>query len=232
MKARLLGLLLDARRHKQPAVVVTRLSDGQQGLVVSQQQQQQQSGPEFDFDLSLVRESLRYDRAVLSGEGDDAVFYQPFNPPLRLVVVGAVHIAQPLVSIASTTGYEVVVIDPREAFATAERFPGIRLNHDWPDEALAELELDARCAVVTLTHDPKLDDPALMVALKSAAFYVGALGSKKTHAARVERLQAAGLSPDVIARLRAPVGLPIGARSPAEIAISVMAQITETHRLG
>ena len=229
MKARLLDLLLDARSHKQPAVVVTRLRDGRQGLLVSGRQE---SGPEFDFDPARVRESLRHDRAIVDGEGDDAVFYQPFNPPLRLIVVGAVHIAQPLVSIASTTGYEVVVIDPREAFAPAERFPGIGLSHDWPDEALVELALDTRCAVVTLTHDPKLDDPALVVALKSTAFYVGALGSKKTHAARVQRLQAAGLSPDAIARLRAPVGLAIGARSPAEIAISVMAQITETHRLG
>ena len=153
-------------------------------------------------------------------------FIQPFNPPLRLIIFGAVHIGQYLASSALSCGYNVVVVDPRQAFASEARFPGVTLNTDWPDVALTNLVPDARTALVTLTHDPKLDDPALNVALRSDAFYIGALGSRKTQAARVKRLQQAGFGEDEIARINAPVGLSIGARSPAEIAISVMAQIT------
>jgi xanthine dehydrogenase accessory factor len=131
---------------------------------------------------------------------------------------------------AALSGFDVTVIDPRTAFATSERFPNLHLITAWPDEALADLPLDARTAVVTLTHDPKLDDPALIAALKSGAFYVGALGSKKTHGARVGRLKDAGFDDAAIARIHGPVGLDIGAVSPAEIAISVMAQIIERLR--
>ncbi|WP_425090565.1 XdhC family protein [Tropicimonas sp. S265A] len=161
---------------------------------------------------------------------EEAWFLGLHNPPLRMVVVGAVHIAQPLLTMARLAGYDPVLVDPREAFASAARFPGETLVHEWPDAALAAEGLDARTAVVTLTHDPKLDDPAIKVALASECFYLGCLGSTRTHAKRVARLEESGFTPDQIGRIHAPVGLNIGAKSPAEIAISVMAQITERLR--
>ncbi|MCA9555038.1 MAG: XdhC family protein [Myxococcales bacterium] len=161
---------------------------------------------------------------------EEGRFILPLNPPLRLVVVGAVHIAQALAPMAALAGYAVTVVDPREGFARADRFPDVALSTEWPDDALAELGLDARTAVVTLTHDPKLDDPALQAALRSEAFYVGALGSKKTHAKRHERLAAAGFDDAARARVHGPVGLAIGARSPAEIAISILAEMTAVLR--
>lgn len=140
--------------------------------------------------------------------------------------MGAVHIAQSLVPMASLSGYDVTIVDPRQAFATAARFPNVSINHNWPDEAMEALDPDRRTAVVTLTHDPKLDDPALKVALSSDAFYIGSLGSKRTHAKRVIRLREAGLTEKKLAKIRAPIGLDIGAVSPAEIAISIMGQVT------
>ena len=169
-------------------------------------------------------------RSDRSGMEEDGRFIAIHNPPLRLIVIGAVHIAQPLLTIARTCGYTPTLIDPRAAFGSADRFPGETILDDWPDEALAALKPDARTAIVTLTHDPKLDDPAIRFALASPAFYLGCLGSTRTHAKRVERLTAEGFSPDQIAKIHAPVGLDIGAKTPAEIAISVMAQITETLR--
>jgi len=171
-------------------------------------------------------------RADRSGLEEDGTFTAIHNPPLRMVVVGAVHIAQPLVAMARLAGYDALLVDPREAFGAAHRFPGEAISHDWPDEALAAHGLDARTAVVTLTHDPKLDDPAIIAALRSDIFYLGCLGSKRTHAKRVERLQEAGFTEAEIARIHAPVGLDIGARTPAEIAVSIMAQITERLRRG
>jgi xanthine dehydrogenase accessory factor len=160
--------------------------------------------------------------------GNDEIFTHVFQPTPRLIVVGAVHIAQKLVPLARLADFTVDVVDPRAAFASAERFPDVGLSHDWPDRAVAALAPDSATAVVTLTHDPKLDDPALMVALKSAAFYIGALGSRKTHAKRLERLKAEGFDDAALARLHAPVGLPIGAVSPGEIAVSIMADIVAT----
>ncbi len=157
-------------------------------------------------------------------------FLAVFNPPLELVVVGAAHIAQPLTRIAALTGYSVRVIDPRQSFATPERFPGVALSHDWPDEALAKAPLGPRSALVALTHDPKVDDPALAAALGSNCFYIGALGSKKSHAGRLARLKDSGFDDTQLARIRGPVGLAIGAKSPAEIAISIIAEITQTLR--
>lgn len=170
---------------------------------------------------------LRSDKA---GVDEDGRFIAPHNPPLRLIVVGAVHIAQPLLTMARACGYAPTLIDPRDTFGAAERFPGETVLDDWPDEALASLAPDARTAIVTLTHDPKLDDPAIRLAIRSPAFYLGCLGSKKTHAKRVERLQAVGFSEAEIARIHAPVGLDIGAKTPAEIALSVLAQITQVLR--
>jgi len=153
-----------------------------------------------------------------------------FNPPLRMILIGAVHISQPLARMAALAGYEVVVVDPRRAFASAARFPGVEVRIDWPDEALEDLAPNLRTAVVTLTHDPKLDDPALHVALRSDAFYIGSLGSKKTHRTRVERLTEAGFDEKTIGRILGPVGLSIGATSPAEIAVAILAQITDVLR--
>lgn len=155
-------------------------------------------------------------------------FINPQLPPLRLIIIGAVHIAQSLAPLARQLGLEAVVIDPRPAWATEERFPGVRLVRDWPDRALPAIGLDARTAVATLTHDPKIDDVALRAVLGSDVFYVGSLGSRKTHAKRLERLAAeAGLGPDELARINAPIGLDIGADSAAEIALAVMAQVIE-----
>lgn len=159
-------------------------------------------------------------------------FLAVYNPPLDLVIVGAVHIAQPLARMAALTGYGVRVIDPRTSFATPERFPDVRLSHDWPDDALAKSPLGPRSALVALTHDPKVDDPALTAALRSDCFYIGALGSKKTHAARLARLEQNGFSSDQLARVCGPAGLAIGAKSPAEIAVSILAQMTATLRQG
>ena len=166
-----------------------------------------------------------------SGFGEDeARFLWVSNPPLRLAIVGAVHIAQPLAEMAHLSGYDVTLIDPREAFASQARFPGHALSHDWPDQALEAHGLDHRTALVTLTHDPKLDDPALQAALRSGVFYIGALGSTRTHAKRVTRLTVAGFTEAEIARIDAPIGLDIGAKSPAEIAVAVMAELTERLR--
>ena len=172
-------------------------------------------------------------RADKSGvEEDGRTFVAIHNPPLRMIVIGAVHIAQPLIGMARAAGYDVTVIDPRPAFAAAARFPGQAILEDYPDEVMPSLGLDARTAVVTLTHDPKIDDPAIREALGANVFYLGCLGSTRTHAKRVERLKAGGYSDEAIARIHAPVGLAIGARSPAEIAISIMAEITRVLRQG
>jgi len=160
----------------------------------------------------------------------EEVFLRPHNPPVRVVVVGAVHLAQALVPMAQATGFLPVVVDPRDDFATEERFPGVSLVHTWPGEAHRGLSVDHRTAVVVVTHDPKLDDPALVEALASPAFYVGALGSRRTHARRLERLGAAGISGSALARIRAPVGLDIGARTPEEIAVAILAEIVEALR--
>ncbi len=179
---------------------------------------------------AAFEERFRLDRSGVTEDGQR--FVAIHNPPLRMVIVGAVHIAQPLVGMARACGYDPVIVDPRPAFGAQARFPGEVILDDWPDAALAALGLDARTAVVTLTHDPKLDDPAIRAALGADVFYLGCLGSTRTHAKRLDRLRAAGVSAAQIARIHAPVGLDIGARSPAEIAVSIMAQITARLRQG
>ncbi|MFU8880919.1 MAG: XdhC family protein [Rhodobacterales bacterium] len=175
-------------------------------------------------------ERFRMDRSGFEAEG--RVFVAIHNPPLRMIVVGAVHIAQALVPMARIVGYDPVLVDPRDAFGSQARFPGETILNDWPDDAIAALGLDARTALVLLTHDPKLDDPAIAAALASDVFYIGALGSKRTHAARVDRLVAKGHAPERIARIHGPVGLDIGAAGPAEIALSILAQCTQILRQG
>ena len=162
--------------------------------------------------------------------GDETVFTFRHVPPRRLFVIGGVHITQFLAPMARQAGYDVVVIDPRAVFNTEARFPGLKRLTAWPDEALAELPPDERTAIVTLTHDPKIDDPGLLAALASKAFYIGCLGSRRTHAARCDRLREAGFSDSDLARLHGPVGLDIGARTPAEIAVSILAQMIAVER--
>lgn len=210
----MLAAVVEARAAPRPIALVIRPDGWHRQLV--------QPGEDPAVDARL-----KSDR---SGVEEDGRFIAIHNPPLRLIVVGAVHIAQPLLTIARTCGYAPTLIDPRAAFGSADRFPGETILDDWPDEAMAALAPDARTAIVTLTHDPKLDDPAIRAALRSQAFYLGCLGSKKTHAKRLDRLTAAGFTPEEIARIHAPVGLDIGAKTPAEIAVSIMAQITQTLR--
>lgn len=173
---------------------------------------------------------FRMDRSGVSEDGQ--TFVAIHNPPLRLVIIGGVHIAQSLVGMARDVGFDPVVVDPREAFGSEARFPGTKVLNDWPDDALAEIGVDARTALVLLTHDPKLDDPALHVALRSDVFYIGALGSKRTHASRAERLGEAGFAEAEIARIHGPIGLDIGAAGPAEIAVSILAEMLQTLRKG
>lgn len=211
----LLAELVAARAARRPVAVVTDIETWARQL----------AGP----DEEGLAEMFRRDR---SGMLDDRRLAVIHNPPLRLAVIGAGHIAQPLVRMARLAGFDPFLIDPRETFASAARFPGERISHDWPDEALAALAPDARTAVVALSHDPKIDDPALEVALRSDAFYIGALGSTRTHAKRVARLGAAGFSEAEISRIHAPVGLDIGAVTPAEIAVATLAEITRALRRG
>jgi len=215
-----IGKLVAARDAGRASVLATPLADGESRVIFLD-----------DADpgalAGAARAAARRDQSgAIEADGAEW-FLTVFNPPLDLVIIGAVHIAQPLAAMARLAGYAVRIIDPRTAFATAERFPDTRLFHQWPDEVLAETPLTMRSAVVALAHDPKLDDPALIVALRSPAFYVGALGSKKTHARRLERLMEQGLTAEELGRIRGPVGLAIGARSPAEIAISILAEMTQ-----
>ena len=229
MKAEVLARINSDRADKRPVALVTDLRSGDQTLVYSSNNNGL-SGVSTDL-IEAAQTALRDDRSRPVETDAGRYFIQVHNPPPRLVIVGAVHIAQPLARMAALAGYAVTVVDPRRAFASDERFPDVAVSRDWPDAALSELAPDTRTAVVTLTHDPKLDDPALAVALRSDAFYVGSLGSRRTHALRCERLAELGLDEARIARIHGPVGLAIGALSPAEIALAIMAQITQVrHR--
>lgn len=208
----LLADLVAARAARQPVAYITDPDHGKSRL----------AGP----DESHLAERFRKDQSGMEG----SEFIAVHNPPLRMIVVGAVHIAQALLPMARMAGYDPILVDPRPAFGSEARFENQRIVEDWPDEALDAIGLDTRTAVVTLTHDPKLDDPAITRALGSDVFYLGCLGSKRTHAKRVARLQEAGFSEEQITKIHAPVGLDIGARGPGEIAISIMAQITQRLR--
>ena len=217
-----LRAVLAARRAKRPTVLVSVLDSGVQSLFYPDAPDESGLSPPV---RAACVEALRTDRSrTLPDEDGGPLFLQVFNPPLRMIIVGAVHITQALAPMAGLLGYEVTVVDPRRAFASDERFPGPGVDTDWPDDALRRLAPDRRTAVVTLTHDPKLDDPALEVALASEAFYIGSLGSRRTHAARLERLR--GSDDSALARIHAPIGLAIGAKSPAEIATAIVAEVT------
>ncbi len=222
MTPAVLAALTAARMANRPVVLATKLPSGEQMLL-----------PDDAAPAGLAeaaRAALRDDHTGTVTLADGEWFLHVYNPPPRLVVVGAVHIAQALVPMAAHLGLAVVVVDPRRAFATAERFPNVTICTDWPDEAMDALAPDARTAVVTLTHDPKLDDPALDRALRSAAFYIGALGSRKTHAARLKRLADLGHDAAALARIRGPVGLNIAAVTAPEIALSILAEFVAVRR--
>ena len=224
MKLALLKDLNALRAARRGGVLVTDLASGDQRLVTEETLGVDPLGEQAEAALRAGRS------AMLEIEGRK-VFLNVQAPPIRLVIVGAVHVAQALAPMAVMCGHDVTIIDPRTAFAALERFPDARVIPKWPDEAIAELGgFDRHTALAAITHDPKVDDPALIAALKAGCFYIGALGSRKTHGKRVERLTAAGFSADEIARIRAPIGLDIGSVSPAEIALSVLAQIVEAQR--
>ncbi|MGH7047697.1 MAG: XdhC family protein [Stellaceae bacterium] len=230
MKGRLLDRVVAAARDHRSVALATELASGRQLLL---------DGDAADGDLRLddasldrLREVWRAGRNRTIETASGPVFVEVLTPPHRCFVIGAVHIAQPLAQILALADYAVTVIDPRGAFATAARFPGVDLVGEWPDEALERLKPDRGSAVVALTHDPKLDDPALAAALRSDCFYVGALGSRRNHAARCARLKEQGFSDADLARIHGPVGLDIGAVSPAEVATSIVAEMTRVLRRG
>jgi xanthine dehydrogenase accessory factor len=213
VKAETLQKILEARAERRAVALVTDLATGDQRIV--------SRGEGFE-------EAFRFDKSGMQGEEFVAIH----NPPLRLVIIGAVHIAQSIIPIAQAAGYDISVIDPRGAFATGARFPSVTLYEEWSQDVLPKIGLDARTGFMALTHDPKIDDPALELALKSDVFYIGALGSKKTQASRRERLVAAGFDEAALTRIHGPIGLNIGSVGAPEIAISVMAEMTKCLRLG
>jgi xanthine dehydrogenase accessory factor len=223
MKLATLKALNAARTQRRPIVLVTDVETGQERVV--------DAVAAGDPLAAAIAEQLRKGKSAMVEQDGRRFFLAVHVPPVKLVITGAVHISQALAPLARLLGHEAIVVDPRTAFATPERFPDVNLIAEWPDVALPPLGIDRYTAFVALTHDPKIDDPALQHALSRDCFYIGALGSRKTHARRVERLKAAGFSDAAIARIRAPIGLDIGAISPAEIAVSIMAEITAALRL-
>lgn len=226
MKPGVLDAVLEARTARRPVARLVWVGEGREALF----DPEVGAGDLAPALATAAAEALQADKAALVETAEGAVFVHPFNPALRLAIVGAVHVAQHLGDLALRLGYDVTIIDPRRGFLTEARFPGVRLDARWPDEALEAFALDARSAVVTLSHDAKIDEPALSVSLRSPAFYVGALGSRRTQEKRRARLREAGLADEELARIHGPVGLDLGAKSPAEIALSVAAELTATLR--
>lgn len=232
MTPELLARLAEAKRERRLAVLATRLPDGLQ-VLLGQDEEAPAADPAVplpDGLLAAVAAAAADERSRQLCLGTETWFLHVQVPQPRLLVIGAVHVAQALAPLATALGFGVTVIDPRGAFATKARFPDVALSGDWPDEALAALRPDRRTAVLTLTHDPKLDDPALDQALRSEAFYIGSLGSRKTHASRLERLAALGHDAASLARIRGPVGLALGAVTAPEIALSVLAELVAVRR--
>ena len=223
MKDETLSLILSEKNNRNTIIVATEINSGEQ-IIINEKN-------DTDINNKIL---IAAKNNVIQGKSEileiesNKWFLNITLPPLRLITVGAVHIAQPLAEIATISGYEVIIIDPRAAFANNQRFPDIKIINEWPEVALNELGIDNRTAVVTLTHDPKLDDSALNAALKSKAFYIGSLGSKKTHNARIQRLKKSNFADYEINRIHGPIGLDIGAKSPQEIAISIISEIIST----
>ena len=219
MKLDILSALNAERAARRAAVVVTDVTSGEQRLVKAAEVAR-------DPLKDVIEKQIRRGNSAMVETPAGKVFLTVHVPPSQLVITGAVHISQALAPMARLVGYDVTIVDPRTAFASIERFPDVKVIAEWPDVALPPLGVDRYTAFVALTHDPKIDDPALTHALARDCFYIGALGSKKTHARRIERLKAQGLSDDALARIHAPIGLAIGAVSPAEIAVAIMGEIT------
>lgn len=226
MKAETIAKLKDSRTNRRAVTLATRLSDAAETLIFRDTAEGAMANDAAV--VSAARRAMEVGRSETVDIGGQKIFLNVYVPPARLIIVGAVHIAQSLAPMATMLDFDVTVVDPRGAWATANRFPGVKVVQDWADEAFQQMGLDVSTAVVTLTHDPKLDDPALEAALNSDVFYVGALGSKRTHAKRKDRLKEAGITDEQFARIHGPVGLNIGAKSPAEIAVSILGQIIET----
>lgn len=225
MKGRYLDAVIAAGREARSIALATEIASGAQLLL---------DAGGFEGELALddaareaMRNALRTGRTTTLDSAGGTVLIEVFTPPRRCFVIGAVHIAQPLVPMLAATDYKPIVIDPRGAWATEARFPGVELSSDWPDEALERYKPDRASAVVALTHDPKIDDPALIAALRSDCFYIGALGSRRTHAKRLERLAREGFGENELSRIHGPIGLNIGAVSQAEIAVSILAEMTQ-----
>jgi xanthine dehydrogenase accessory factor len=230
MKGRFLDAVIAASADSRTVALATDLASGAQLFF---------DGAAFDGELELddagraaMREAVRGGKSGLLATPQGRVFLQVFSPPRRCFVIGAVHIAQPLVPMLIATDYKPIVIDPRGAWATEARFPGVELSTEWPDEVLDRMKPDRASAVVALTHDPKIDDPGLIAALRSDCFYIGALGSRRTHAKRLERLKAEGFGENELSRIHGPIGLNIGAVSQAEIAVSIIGEMTNVLRRG
>src|SRR3954469_20274119 len=224
MRLDILKALNTERGARRAAVVVTHQESGAQRLV---RQDKIAADPLRD----VLEAHLRSGKSGIEETDEGKVFLTVHVPPTRLLITGAVHISQALAPIASLLGYDVTIVDPRTAFASVERFPGVKVIAEWPNEALPPLGVDRYTAFVALTHDPKIDDPALLHALERDCFYIGALGSRKTHGRRIERLKGEGATEQRLARIHAPIGLPIGAISPPEIAVAIMGEITSRLRL-
>jgi xanthine dehydrogenase accessory factor len=224
MKLDLLQALNAEREARRAAVLVTDVESGAQRLVKAV------DAPKDPL-YGVIEKRLRMAKSGMEETPQGRLFLTVYVPSPRLVITGAVHVSQTLAPLGKMLGYDVIIVDPRTAFASEERFPDVRLIAEWPDVALPPLNIDRYTAFVALTHDPKIDDPALQHALKRDCFYIGALGSKKTHAKRVQRLKEAGIGEGAIARIHAPIGLPIGSVSPAEIALAIMAEITQALRM-
>jgi len=224
MRLDILASLNAERAARRAAVIVTDVASGAQRFV---------TGADIAADplREILEAHLRSGKSGMAETPQGRIFLTVHVPPPRLVITGAVHISQALAPVARLIGYDVTIVDPRTAFASPERFPDVKLIAQWPDEALPPLGVDRYTAFAALTHDPKIDDPALLHALARDCFYIGALGSKKTHARRLERLKAQGVTDAALARVHAPIGLAIGAVSPSEIAVSIMAEITASLRL-
>jgi xanthine dehydrogenase accessory factor len=230
MKGRVLDRAVEAGREHRSVALATELATGRQLLL---------DGKDAEGDLTLdeaalgaIRDVWRAGRNRTIETPAGRVFVEVLTPPMRCFIIGAVHIAQPLAQMLAMVDYAVTVIDPRGAFATQARFPGVELVSEWPDEALDRLRPDRGSAVIALTHDPKLDDPALAGALRSECFYIGALGSRRNHAGRCERLKQQGFTDNDVARIHGPIGLAIGAVSPAEVATSIVAEMIQVLRKG
>ena len=214
------------RQAGSPVVLLTDISAERQQLITASDI----PATDTEAHLAMAKLVLSSDQCLYREEDSAEIFAQPFNPPLRMIIVGAVHIAEDLIPIANSCGFQVVLVDPRQAFANDRRFPGVSISNEWPDVAMQDISPDERTAIITLSHDPKIDDPALEAALGSKAFYIGSLGSRRTHAARLQRLSEKQWSEEQQGRIKGPIGLDIGARSTTEIAVSIMAEVITAYR--